>query len=241
MLLLFFKEHPSHSALCCDISVELSPFAVKSMFWLRYGPITSQEITYPDLVVARIVSVMNGDFTIRRRDGNENVQNNNRFSRQNNNFALASHFFVHFFAVFCTTTTKNCLILLFMEDVNRPRRNFIPVSLNLNMVQGFAYIWRTKWAGIIAIKTERTQIQFWSDVFAAFASSYRKVLNECRAPALSWAFACLLFLFHKDYFRILYKKYDLSEIKIFQNNSLFHPEMTRRPFFWFKDTKIQVN
>ena len=55
MLLLFFKEHPSHSALCCDISVELSPFAVKSMFWLRSGPITLQEITYPDLVVARTV------------------------------------------------------------------------------------------------------------------------------------------------------------------------------------------
>ena len=55
MLLLFFKEHPSRSALCCDISVELSPFAVKSMFWLRSGPITLQEITYPDLVVARTV------------------------------------------------------------------------------------------------------------------------------------------------------------------------------------------
>ena len=52
MLLLFFKEHPSHS-VGLDISVELSPFAVKSMFWLRSGPITSQEITYPDLVVAR--------------------------------------------------------------------------------------------------------------------------------------------------------------------------------------------
>ena len=52
MLLLFFKEHPNHSALCLDISVELSPFAVKSMFWLRSGPITLQEITYPDLVVA---------------------------------------------------------------------------------------------------------------------------------------------------------------------------------------------
>ena len=37
----------------CDISVELSPFAVKSMFWLRSGPITLREITYPDLVVAR--------------------------------------------------------------------------------------------------------------------------------------------------------------------------------------------
>ena len=28
------------------------------MFWLRSGPITSQEITYPDLVVARTVSVI---------------------------------------------------------------------------------------------------------------------------------------------------------------------------------------
>ena len=26
MLLFFFKEHHSHSALCVDISVELSPF-----------------------------------------------------------------------------------------------------------------------------------------------------------------------------------------------------------------------
>ena len=54
--LIFFKEHPSHSALCCDISVELSPFAVKSMFWLRSGPITLQEITYPDLVEANPIS-----------------------------------------------------------------------------------------------------------------------------------------------------------------------------------------
>ena len=40
------------------------------------------------------------DFTIPRRDGNENTKNNNRFSRQNHNFARASHCFVHFFAVF---------------------------------------------------------------------------------------------------------------------------------------------
>ena len=53
MLLLFFKEHTSHSALSCDISVELSPFAVKSMFCLRSGPITLKEMTDPDLVVAR--------------------------------------------------------------------------------------------------------------------------------------------------------------------------------------------
>ena len=32
-------------------------------------------------------------------------QTNNRFYKQNNNFARASRFFVHFFARFCTTTT----------------------------------------------------------------------------------------------------------------------------------------
>ena len=36
------------------------------------------------------------DFTIRQRDGNENVKNNNRFSRQNNSFARASHIFAVF-------------------------------------------------------------------------------------------------------------------------------------------------
>ena len=36
---------------------------------------------------------------------------------------------------------------------------------------------------------------------------------------------------------ILYKKYDPSNVKTFQKNSLFHPEMIRRPLFWFKDTK----
>ena len=51
--------HPKHSTAICfevslfDISVELSPFAVKSMFWLSSEPIRVQEITYPDQVVAR--------------------------------------------------------------------------------------------------------------------------------------------------------------------------------------------
>ena len=51
--------HPKHSTAICfevslfDISVELSPFAVKSMFWLSSEPIRLHKITYPDLVVAR--------------------------------------------------------------------------------------------------------------------------------------------------------------------------------------------
>ena len=54
------------------------------------------------------------------------------------------------------------------------RRNSAPLA--------FAYIWRSKWVGIIAIKTETTQIHFWSDVFAAVLSSYRKVP---KAPSVS--------------------------------------------------------
>ena len=34
---------------------------------------------------------------------------------------------------------------------------------------GFAYIWQSKWVGIIAIKTERTKIHFLSDVLIAVA------------------------------------------------------------------------
>ena len=51
--------------------------------------------------------------------------NNNRFNKQNNNFAHASHFFVHVFPVFCTTTTWKCLIsrfkvMLARDDSQRP-------------------------------------------------------------------------------------------------------------------------
>ena len=40
---------------------------------------------------------------------------------------------------------------------------------------GFAYNWQSKWVGIIAIKTERTQIHFLSDVLVAVASLDLKV------------------------------------------------------------------
>ena len=110
------------------------------------------------------------DFTIRRRDGNEKKQQ----------LCTCISLFCTFLCRFCTTTTWNYLIFLFREDVNKQRHNF-NLFLNLNMVlrnstpEGFAYIWQSKWVGIIAIKTERTQIHFWSDVFAAVASSDRKV------------------------------------------------------------------
>ena len=36
--------------------------------------------------------------------------------------------------------------------------------------EGFAYMWQSNWVGIIARKTERRQIHFLSNVFAAIAS-----------------------------------------------------------------------
>ena len=48
--------------------------------------------------------VNNRKFKMRRR---RESQINNSLTRQNNNFARASRFFVHFFAVNCTTTREN--------------------------------------------------------------------------------------------------------------------------------------
>ena len=64
-----------------------------------------------------------------------------------------------------------------MECVNKQRRNYISLSelghgpLDFNSTSGeFAYIWQSKWVGIIAIRTERTQIHFLNDVLVAVAS-----------------------------------------------------------------------
>ena len=64
----------------------------------------------------------------RERKKKNNNNNNNRFNRQNINFARPLPLFVDFLARFCATTTWKCLILRFMEDVNRQRRNIIFLS-----------------------------------------------------------------------------------------------------------------
>ena len=75
-----------------------------------------------------------------------------------------------------------------MENVNKQRRNFIslselgygPLEFNFRRVR---FHLRSKWVGIITIKTERTQIQFLSDVLVAVASVDLKVSNEkCQRP-----------------------------------------------------------
>ena len=56
---------------------------------------------------------------------------------------------------------------------------FLFLSLNLipwnSASGGFAYNWQSKWVGIIAIKTKRTQIRFLSNVLVAVTSLDLKV------------------------------------------------------------------
>ena len=73
-------------------------------------------------------------------------------------------------------------------DVKMPSNDeilFLFRSLNMvpwNSALGrFAYNWQSKWVGIIAIKTERTQIHFLSDVIVAVASLDLKVRNIIRS------------------------------------------------------------
>ena len=60
----------------------------------------------------------------RQREGHKN----NRFNKQNNNFARASHFFVHFFPVFARLRAVKMPYFAFIEDVNKQQRNFISLS-----------------------------------------------------------------------------------------------------------------
>ena len=53
---------------------------------------------------------------------------------------------------------------------------------------------------------------------------------------------CKIILEVEYFIKSMIYQYDLSNVKIFQKNSLFHPKMIRRPLFWFKDAKkIHVN
>ena len=68
---------------------------------------------------------------MRRR---QESQISNSLTRQNNNFARASHFFIHFFVVNCTTTLKNAYCnFMFCEGRKQAMTKFI-LFMNLDMV-----------------------------------------------------------------------------------------------------------
>ena len=118
----------------------------------------------------------------------KNVKKGNGFTKQNNNFAWASRFLLHFFAVTehigsittrCsanepalresggnraltvhTTRTLHFLFLRFMKDVNTRRR------FSLSFVFFFCHYLTIEWGGIIAMKLETARFHFLNDFFA---------------------------------------------------------------------------
>ena len=76
-----------------ETSIFYFPNQKRRNYWWEYSVFDSSQCI-----------VNNSKLKMRRR---WESQISNSFTRQNNNFARASHFFVHFFAVNCTTTREN--------------------------------------------------------------------------------------------------------------------------------------
>ena len=88
---------------------------------------------------------------IQWQDGNENFNKTIGLISKTTTLHVYHAFIFAFLCHFCTTTTWRCLILRFMDNVNKQRRNLFFFSLlNLDMVPwnstpfGFAYIWQSK-------------------------------------------------------------------------------------------------
>ena len=59
------------------------------------------------------------DYKIQRRWRQRERQKNNRFNKQNNNFARASHFFVYFFPIFARPRRGNALFRVLWRTLTR--------------------------------------------------------------------------------------------------------------------------
>ena len=105
----------------------------------------------------------------RRRRRQRERQKGNRLDQQNNNYARASRFFVHFLAVVARLQRFHVLSRTGTEDNNFLLLNF-DTGLQDSTPKKFAYIWRIKWDGISATNFEQREFTFFkSDIFVAVA------------------------------------------------------------------------
>ena len=101
------------------------------------------------------------------------------------------HTFCTFLPRFCTTYDVKMPNFAFYGGRKQPTTEFYFSFWAWNSASGgFAYNWQSKWVGIIAMKTERTQIHFLSDVLVAVASLDLKVPNNTawRRHLFPWFF-----------------------------------------------------
>ena len=105
-------------------------------------------------------------------DGYENVKKPKRFNKQNNKFARASRFLYISFLFLHDFDVKMPNFAFYVGRKQASTKFYFSfwawiwsLETQLQETSGrFAYIWHSKRVGIIAIKTERTQIHFLSDV-----------------------------------------------------------------------------
>ena len=107
-------------------------------------------------------------------DSNDSAKKRNGFVKQNNNFARASRFFVHFFAVTARLRRENAWFHSLWRTQTSDDQFFF-LFLNLSAVdkksnlEKFTHIWHFQRIGINATTFEKARIPFQSDVFAAVA------------------------------------------------------------------------
>ena len=104
---------------------------------------------------------------------NENGKKAIGLDWQNNNFARASHLFVHFFAFTPRLRRKMPNFTFFAGREHKTTTYFFfswtSIALQNSTPETIASIWRIERDGINAIKFEAARIHFLRDVFAAVA------------------------------------------------------------------------
>ena len=105
-----------------------------------------QPFAFPSSMCAHVMTT-----NIQREDGNENFNKTIGLISKKTTLHVHHAFIFAFLCHFCSTTTWRCLILRFMDNLNKQRRNLFSFSLlNLDMVPwnstpfGIAYIWQSK-------------------------------------------------------------------------------------------------
>ena len=108
-------------------------------------------------------------------------QISNSVTKQNNNFARASHFFFYISSPSTARLPVKMPNFMFCEGCKQVMTKFI-LFMNLDMVdrnsapEEFACIWQSKWVGIITIETEKMWVHSSCDVFVVV--SCRGILNS---------------------------------------------------------------
>ena len=126
------------------------------------------------------------DLKQRRRRRQQQRQKNDWVYEQNNCSARASRFLIHFFDVYCTTTTWKPPNATFCGGRGHTTTHFPfsiwtwikPLRIQLHW-RKVAYIWIIERFQIDVIKFERTQIHFFSDVFTAVVIVVAWSLMHC--------------------------------------------------------------